>query len=68
MSSLLEDLDDLMWPVRIEFLRKFTPREYSDFVDWCNDYFGMNGWFHASNGYIWLRKEEHEIIFILKWI
>ena len=67
MSSLQEDLDDLMWPVRFKFDRKMSRAEYYDLVDWCNDRFGMNGWFHESNGYMWLKKEQYQTMFMLKW-
>ena len=67
MSILQQDLDDLMWPVRFKFDQKMSRAEYYDLVDWCNNHFGMNGWFHEANGYLYLRKEQYRTVFLLRW-
>lgn len=68
MSSILKDLDDLMWPVSIKFNRDWTSSEWYDFKDWCNIQFGMNGWWLDEKYYMRLKKEEYATIFILRWL
>lgn len=68
MSSLLEDLDELMWPIKFKLDQKISRAEYYDLVDWCNIQFGMNGWWMDEKYYMRLKKEEHRTLFILRWL
>jgi hypothetical protein len=65
--SLQHDLDSLMWPVMLKFNKSMNLNEWWDFTDWCNDTFGMNGWFLDGHNRMYLRKEEYATIFVLRW-
>jgi hypothetical protein len=64
--SLIDDLDDLMFPFQCKFPRKLTPDEWYTLVEWCNDTCGKNKWW-AEQNLIRFRQEEHMMLFLLRW-
>jgi hypothetical protein len=64
--SLIDDIDDLMWPVFVKFDKALVPDEWYELDCWCNQQFGKDGWW-LEKGVMRLRKEEHATIFLLRW-
>ncbi len=64
--SLMEDIDDLMWPVIIKYEKALFADEWCELENWCNEQFGKNGWWLEKN-VMRFRKEEHATMFVLRW-
>lgn len=64
--SLIEDLDDLMFPVEVKFDKALNPAEWYQLTDWCDKQFGNDGWW-LEKGTMRFTKEEHATLFLLRW-
>lgn len=64
--SLIDDLDDSLWCVRVDFSKALKADEWLELYQWCNIQFGKDGWQLARN-IMRFKKEEHATMFLLRW-
>lgn len=67
MSSLMEDLDELMMPYRCKFDKAFEPIEWFGFYDWMNKTYGRGNW-DIDKNVACFKREEDLALFILRWL
>lgn len=67
MSSILEDLDDLMMPYRCTFDRALKVAEWTELYQWLDFTCGKNKWTSQANEF-WFAREEHLMMFKLRWL
>ena len=66
MSSLFEDLDDLMMPYRCVYNKAHTDKEWQEIYKWLDFTCGEFNWY-IENFKFCFSKEEHLIMFTLRW-
>lgn len=67
MSSLMEDLDELMMPYRCKFDKAFVPNEWFEFYDWMNKTYGRGNW-DIDKNVARFKREDDLTLFILRWL
>ena len=66
VSSLLEDLDELMYPYRCEFGKAMATADWFEWYKWMNQTYGASDWCIEKN-VVWFKREEDMVLFILRW-
>jgi len=67
MSSLMEDLDQLMMPYRCKFDKALTTESWHEWYVWMNDTYDMDAWYIEKNE-VWFKREKDLTLFMLRWL
>lgn len=67
MSTLLDDLDYLMMPHRCVYTNAHTNEGWQEIYNWLDANCGRHKWYIGDGSQFWFTKEEHLILFILRW-